>query len=144
LAEIRPYREADESAVAELWRRVFPDSPAWNEPRSDIRRKLAIQRELFLVATCDGALVGTAMGGYDGHRGWVYYVAVDPAYRRRGIGSRLMSRVEQELSRLGCTKLNLQVRASNESAVSFYARLGYAVEERVSMAKRLDTHPGGP
>ena len=134
---IRPYAEGDEEAAVALWRVVFPDAPARNDPRRDLRRKLAVQRELFLVAEEDGAAVGTAMAGYDGHRGWVYYVAVAPAYRRRGIGAALMRRVEEALKAVGCGKLNLQVRAGNDGAVAFYRDLGYEVEERVSMGKRL-------
>lgn len=135
--EIRPYLESDETAVVELWREVFPDSPAWNRPETDIQRKLSVQRELFLVATVGTQLVGSAMAGYDGHRGWVYYVAVSPRYRRQGIGTALMRNVEERLARLDCPKLNLQVRASNEEVVAFYKRLGYEVEERISMGKHL-------
>lgn len=135
--EIRSYSESDEAAVAALWREVFPDAPAWNHPETDIRRKLAVQRELFLVATIEGQVVGTAMGGYDGHRGWVYYVVVSPQHRRQRIGTALMREVERRLARLGCSKVNLQVRASNHEVVAFYQRLGYAVEDRVSMGKRL-------
>ena len=136
--EIRPYLESDEAAVAELWREVFPDAPSWNRPETDIRRKLNTQRDLFLVATIGSKLVGTAMAGFDGHRGWVYYVAVRPKHRRQGIGTALMERVERGLAGLGCPKLNLQVRANNEQVVSFYKRLGYAVEARVSMGKHLE------
>ena len=135
--EIRPYLETDEAAVASLWREVFPDSPPWNHPETDIKRKLSIQRELFFVAVDDSKLIGTAMAGFDGHRGWVHLVAVDPSHRGKGIGSALMARVEHGLARIGCTKLNLQVRASNLGVIAFYERLGYVVEERVSMAKRL-------
>lgn len=135
--QIRPFLDSDEAAVAALWREVFPGSPAWNHPETDIRRKLAVQRDLFLVAVLDSEIVGTAMGGYDGHRGWVYYVAVSPRHRRHGIGTALMTGVEEGLARIGCPKLNLQVRASNDQVVAFYERLGYKVEERVSMGKRL-------
>lgn len=135
--EIRPYVALDEAAVAELWRQVFPGAPSWNHPESDIRRKLDIQRDLFLVATIDSKLVGTAMAGFDGHRGWVYYVAVNPKHRRQGIGTTLMKRVEGDLAELGCPKLNLQVRAGNQDVVAFYRRLGYEIEDRVSMGKRL-------
>jgi ribosomal protein S18 acetylase RimI-like enzyme len=135
--EIRSYLDSDEAAVAALWREVFPGSPTWNHPETDIQRKLAVQRELFLVAVLDSEIVGTAMGGYDGHRGWVYYVAVSPRHRRQGIGTALMAGVEERLARIGCPKINLQVRASNDQVVSFYERLGYKVEERVSMGKRL-------
>jgi ribosomal protein S18 acetylase RimI-like enzyme len=135
--EIRPYTETDETAVATLWREVLPDAPSWNRPETDIRRKCAIQRELFLVATIDSKLVGTAMAGYDGHRGWVYYVAVSPQHRRRGIGTALMQKVERALAELDCPKLNLQVRSNNEEVVAFYKKQGYTVEERVSMGKLL-------
>lgn len=138
IRRVRTYADEDEEGVANLWREVFPDAPAWNRPEDDIRRKLAIQRELFLVAEQDGRIVGSAMAGYDGHRGWVYYVAVAPDRRRQGIGTALMDEVERGLARIGCPKLNLQVRADNEAVVAFYRRLGYAVEERISMGKRLD------
>jgi ribosomal protein S18 acetylase RimI-like enzyme len=134
---VRPFEESDSEAVAALWRDVFPDAPPWNDPRRDIERKLAIQRELFLVACESDRVVGTAMAGYDGHRGWVYYVAVSPDCRRRGIGAALMRSVEDALAERGCPKLNLQVRSSNRGVVDFYGRLGYEVEDRVSMSKRL-------
>jgi len=135
--QIRPFEESDESAVAQLWREVFPHAPPWNRPETDIRRKLAVQPELFLVALVEERIVATAMGGYDGHRGWVYYVAVAPAYRRQGIAGNLMEALERQMAALGCPKLNLQVRADNEEAVNFYRKLGYRVEERVSMGKLL-------
>ncbi|UCG33503.1 MAG: GNAT family acetyltransferase [Phycisphaerales bacterium] len=134
---IRTYCETDEAAVAALWRQAFAYTPPWNVPEEDITRKLAVQPELFFVAEFDGEVVGTAMAGYDGHRGWVYYVAVSPKHRRQGIGKALMRRVEQALAVIGCPKLNLQVRAGSHEAVAFYRRLGYDVEERVSMSKRL-------
>ena len=141
MTEIRTYEKGDEAAVAALWREAFPDAPAHNVPEEDIRRKLAVQRDLFFVAEESGEVVGTALAGYDGHRGWVYYVAVKPACRRRGVGAALMARVEDGLRAMGCPKLNLQVRSSNSQAVAFYERLGYAVEERVSMGKRLKGAP---
>lgn len=136
--EIRPYIDSDEGSVAKLWREVFPDAPSWNRPELDIRRKLSIQRELFFVAIENLEIVGTAMGGYDGHRGWVYYVAVSPRHRRQGIGTALMKRVERDLAELGCPKLNLQIRTDNEEVITFYKKLGYMVEERVSMGKHLE------
>src|SRR5262249_9733670 len=123
--DIRLFHETDESAVAALWKDVF----AYREPRNDpvtvIRQKLACQRELFFVAVLDGAVVGTVMGGYDGHRGWVYSLAVRPEMRRRGIGAALMCHVERELARRGCPKVNLQVLASNAATVAFYQKVGY-------------------
>jgi ribosomal protein S18 acetylase RimI-like enzyme len=132
---IRPYEEADEPQVIALWREAFPDAPPWNDPIADINRKLGAQRELFYVAADERGVAGTAMGGWDGHRGWVYYVAVRDDLRRRGIGAALMAHIERALWKLGCEKLNLQVRSSNAAVVSFYEKLGYAVEERVSMGK---------
>ena len=137
MMDIRPYKRTEEKEVIELWRVVFPNAPSHNDPGADIRSKLKIQPELFYVAIVDGHLVGTAMSGFDGHRGWVYYVAVHPDYRRRGIGSALMSKVETSLSEIGCSKLNLQIRADNAIVQSFYESLGYRVEDRISMGKRL-------
>jgi alkylated DNA nucleotide flippase Atl1/ribosomal protein S18 acetylase RimI-like enzyme len=148
--EIRPYRDEDLPSVIELWQGAFPDAPPWNEPAADIARKLEVQPELFVVATDGGEIVGTAVAGYDGHRGWVYYVAVGPGHRRRGIGTALMRRVERELAGVGCPKLNLQVRGANREAVRFYESLGYVAEDRVSMGRRLEEpkmperSPGGP
>ncbi len=135
MIEIRPYIESDEPGVVSLWREVFPDAPAHNVPEEDILRKLEVQPELFLVALDEGELVGSAVAGYDGHRGWVYYLAVKPDHTRKGIGSALMERVEQELKKLGCPKLNIQVRESNKQVVSFYRKLGFEVEELISMGK---------
>ena len=137
MPEVRSYVETDEAAVAALWREVFTSMPAWNHAETDIRRKLAVQRELFLVATIDSEIVGTAMGGYDGHRGWVYYVATSPRHRRQGIGTALMQAIERKLDEIGCPKLNLQVRAKDREVVAFYETLGYHVEERISMGKLL-------
>ncbi|MBN2381076.1 GNAT family acetyltransferase [candidate division WOR-3 bacterium] len=134
---IRPYQDKDSETVAALWRVVFPDDPPWNVPEEDIERKLKIQPELFFVAEDGGEIVGTTMGGYDGHRGWVYLVAVLPDYRRKGVGKVLMDAVECGLKKIGCPKLNLQVRGSNKEVVEFYKKLGYVTEDRVSMSKRL-------
>ena len=136
--KIRAYRNEDEAAVAALWRQAFAYTPPWNVPEEDIQRKLAVQPELFFIAESGNQIVGTAMAGYDGHRGWVYYVAVSPSHRRQGIGTALMRRVEQALAAIGCPKLNLQVRGGGHEAVAFYRRLGYEVEDRVSMSKRLN------
>ena len=137
LSLIRPYRDSDASEVASLWQEVFPNDPKWNVPEEDIARKVGFQRQGFLVAVLEDRVVGTAMGGFDGHRGWVYLVAVSPALRRRGIGEALMVAVEHTLSGFGCTKINLQIRAGNEAVAAFYRKLNYQVEDRVSMGKRL-------
>ena len=135
--QVRPYDDADEAAVIALWNEVLPDDAPHNDPATSIRKKLAVGRDLFFVATVGAALAGTVMGGYDGHRGWVYSLAVRPEHRRAGIGTALLRRLEQALAERGCLKVNLQVRASNAGVIAFYQKLGYAVEERVSMGKRL-------
>jgi ribosomal protein S18 acetylase RimI-like enzyme len=134
---IRPYEDADERAVIALWMEVLPPAAPHNDPATSIRMKLAVDRELFLVAAVDGAVVGTVMGGYDGHRGWVYSVAVDPRFRRRGIGAALIRRLEAAFAERGCLKVNLQVRETNPGVIPFYEKLGYSVEQLVSMGKRL-------
>lgn len=133
---IRPFELADEEALIDLWRRCDLTRP-WNDPHEDIRRKLAVQPELLLVAVEDDRLVGSVMIGYEGHRGWINYLAVAPELRRRGLGRALMAEAERRLLALGCPKVNLQVRAGNESVVAFYERLGYSVDGTVSLGKRL-------
>jgi ribosomal protein S18 acetylase RimI-like enzyme len=141
--QIRPYQDSDEQPVIALWNEVLPDSAPHNDPATAIRKKLAVERDLFFVAAVDGTVVGTVMGGYDGHRGWVYSVAVRPQVQRRGIGGALLRRLEAALTERGCLKVNLQVRTSNAGVIAFYEKLGYAVEERVSMGKRLyEEHKG--
>jgi len=135
--EVRPYRDSDEPAVVALWERLFPDARAWNQPAAYIRRKLAVQRELFLVGALDGRAVATVLAGYDGVRGWVYHLAVAPEHRRHGYGRTMMAAAEARLRALGCPKINLQIMRTNAEVVRFYERLGYAVEDRVSMGRAL-------
>jgi len=136
--QVREFADADEDRVVALWTHCGLVRP-WNDPRKDIARKRGVQRELFLVAELDGAIVGSVMGGYDGHRGWVNYLAVDPAHRRSGLGRVLMAEVEARLRRLGCPKINLQVRTDNSVALGFYERLGYLRDAAVSLGKRLES-----
>lgn len=135
--EIRPFAPGDGAGVEALWSVAFPSPPPWNVPAEDIARKLEVQPELFLVAVSGSEVVGSAMGGYEGHRGWVYYVAVAPERRGEGLGRRLMREVEDRLTALGCPKLNLMVRAENTAVVGFYRALGYEVEDRIVMSRRL-------
>jgi len=135
--QIRAYQERDLEPLVELLDGVFPDPAPHNEPRASIRRKLGALPELLLVGHADGRLVATAMGGWDGHRGWLYQVAVAPDARGRGHGREIVEAVEVRLRALGCAKLNLQVLASNPAAVAFWRKLGYRVEERVSLGKLL-------
>ena len=134
---VREYAERDRDEVVALWHRVFADDPPRNAPVRVIERKLGTQRELFLVAERRGRVVGTVLGGYDGFRGWVYHLAVDPEHRRGGIGRELMQEIERRLNALGCPKINLQIRAHNSGVRAFYERLGFAVEAHISMGKEL-------
>jgi ribosomal protein S18 acetylase RimI-like enzyme len=139
---LRRYRPSDRDALVSLWSGCGLLRP-WNDPRRDIERKLACDPGGLLVLEAGGALAGSVMAGYDGHRGWVNYLAVDPAWRGRGLGRMLMDAAEQWLLARGCPKVNLQVRTSNEHAVAFYRHLGYGTDDVVSMGKRLvdDTAP---
>jgi ribosomal protein S18 acetylase RimI-like enzyme len=125
------------SQVVALWKDVFGYETAHNNPNLAIDKKLEIGDQLFFVAVADGTVVGTIMAGYDGHRGWLYSVAVAPSHRRQGIGSRLVSHAVSELTRKGCVKINLQIMEGNENVTAFYAALGFSVEKRVSMGKRI-------
>lgn len=133
---IRPFQPADETAVIDLWQRCDLIRP-WNDPYKDIQRKLAVQPELFLVGEFDGTLVASAMAGYEGHRGWVNYLAVCPDRRKQGLARQLMAHIEESMLALGCPKLSLLVRNTNQQALAFYERLGYQVDASVSLGKRL-------
>ena len=135
--KIRRYHESDQRAVVDLWESCELVVP-WNDPQKDIERKLAVQRDLFLVGTLDARVIASVIAGYEGHRGWINYLAVDPRYRGRGFGRILMAEVEMRLRALGCPKINLQVRRSNRNAVTFYQRTGYSIDDVISMGKRLE------
>ncbi|PIG08332.1 GNAT family acetyltransferase [Comamonas sp. 26] len=135
--EIRVFAQADIEAVVQLWNDCGLTRP-WNDPHKDIARKLSVSPELFLVGTDDqGLLMATVMVGYDGHRGWINYLAVHPSHQRQGHASQLMQQAEQLLTARGCPKLNLQVRAGNEVVIALYESLGYTDDKTVSMGKRL-------
>lgn len=134
--QIRSYLATDEPGLIRLWEQCELTRP-WNDPRRDIARKLWIRPDLLLVAAEAGEIVGSVMVGYEGHRGWINYLAVAPDHRKQGLGRLLMAEAELRLLREGCPKVNLQVRAGNDEVVAFYRRLGYDVEEMVSMGKRL-------
>jgi ribosomal protein S18 acetylase RimI-like enzyme len=133
--EIVTYRDSHFDGVAALWREAFPDDPPWNRAEVAIPAKLTVRPELFLVAVRDDQVIGSAMAAYDGHRGWLYAVAVLQSHRRQGVGRALVQEAERRLTALGCAKINLQIRASNPGVAVFYARLGYLIEDRVSMSK---------
>ena len=134
--KMRAFRDEDEAAAIALWSACDLTRP-WNDPAKDIARKRLVQPELFLVGTIDDEVVATAMVGYEGHRGWVNYLAVDPRHRRAGHARRLMDEAEHRLLALGCPKINLQLRKSNAQALGFYRSLGYLEDEVVSLGKRL-------
>jgi ribosomal protein S18 acetylase RimI-like enzyme len=134
---VRVFEDTDEPAVVALWRQVFPEDPPWNEPTAVVRRKLAVQRELFLVGELNGVVVAAVLAGFDGFRGWLYHLAVAPAQRRRGLGRALVLEAERRLRDLGCPKINAQIRAGNTVSVQFCEAMGFTVEERVSVGKRL-------
>ena len=135
---IRTYQATDEKAVVDLWRRCKLVVP-WNDPDEDIRIKVAFQPELFFVGTIDGRIVATVMAGYEGHRGWINYLGVDPDYQRQGIGSAIMLKAEQTLRDMGCPKINLQVRETNLAVIAFYAQLGFSDDHVIGLGKRLRT-----
>jgi len=135
---IRPFQHGEREALQRLWARVFPDDPPWNAPEVMIENKLKVQPELLLVGKVDGTLVGAVIAGFDGVRGWIYHLAIAPEYRRRGFATQLVRAAEDGLRRLGCPKVNLQVRAVNHEVVAFYRSIGYEIEERVSMGRRLE------
>ncbi len=134
---MRAYLPDDFSGVDSLWTEAFPDDPLYNRAEIAIPAKLAVQPDLFLVAAEADEIVGTVMAGYDGHRGWLYAVAVRPFRRREAIGSMLIHEAEERLKRLGCRKINLQIRSDNENVMHFYEALGYVGEARVSMGKQV-------
>jgi len=142
--EIRAFAPTDEDVVVALWEEAGLTRP-WNDPRADIRRKLAVQPELFLVAVDDGHVVGSVMAGYDGHRGWLYYLAAAVSHRGRGIGRMLVGEAERLLEAMGCPKVQLMVRPENTGARGFYDALGYEPFDTWATGKRLVVDgPGGP
>lgn len=147
---VRPFHLADEAAVVALWRRCDLVRPQ-NDPHKDIARKLAVQPEMFLVAVdtgegdgdgdrdaVSGVVVGSVMCGYEGHRGWINYLTVAPEHQGRGVGRLLMAEAERALRAAGCPKINLQVRSTNAGVLAFYRAIGFAVDDVVSLGKRLE------
>ncbi|WP_298905398.1 GNAT family acetyltransferase [uncultured Nostoc sp.] len=136
--EIRAFELTDESAVIALWMRCGLTRP-WNDPKKDIDRKLCVQPHLFLVGIIGQELVATVMAGYEGHRGWINYLAVALQYQRQGIGRLMMLEAEQLLIKAGCPKINLLVRTTNSKVIKFYQQLGYVVDDVISLGKRLES-----
>ncbi|UNK29512.1 GNAT family acetyltransferase [Serratia plymuthica] len=134
--EIRVFRQDDFEEVITLWERCDLLRP-WNDPEMDIERKLNHDPDLFLVAEVGGEVVGSVMGGYDGHRGSAYYLGVHPDYRGRGIANALISRLEKKLVARGCPKIQLVVREDNDTVIEMYEKLGYEIQNITSLGKRL-------
>jgi ribosomal protein S18 acetylase RimI-like enzyme len=139
--EIAPYSEAHFAGVKALWEEVFPDDPPRDYADISIAAKTKDHPELFLLALEQGRVIGSVMAGYDGHRGWLYRVAVAKTHRHQGVGVALIHQAEKLLWALGCVKINLQVRGSNQAVTAFYQSLGYVVEDRISMGKLAPNNP---
>jgi ribosomal protein S18 acetylase RimI-like enzyme len=134
--EIVRYDVRHQKAVVGLWEKCGLIIPQ-NDPIEDIQKKLDFQPGLFFVALLDDQLVGSVMVGYEGHRGWLNYLAVLPSFQRRGYGTKLVNKAIVELKKIGCLKLNLQVRKSDSSVIEFYKHLGFEEEERISFGMRF-------
>lgn len=137
ICSIRPFAESDRAAIVALWAEAFPSDPSHNVSTDMIDVKVTVQPELFLVAVIEGEVVGTVMAGFDGVRGWLHRLAVSMAARRHGVGTLLVRAAESGLAVMGCPKVNLQVRAANAEVIAFYESVGYAVEDLVSLGRRL-------
>jgi ribosomal protein S18 acetylase RimI-like enzyme len=123
--------------VIELWESVFAPKDARNRSELVIDKKLSVKDNLFFVARDGSQVIGTVMAGYDGHRGWIYSMAVTPERRNLKVGTALLTHAENELRKLGCVKINLQIYKDNESVKNFYLKNGYSIEERISMGKEI-------
>ena len=133
---IRHYIDSDQEKVIQLWK-LCNLTRSWNDPIKDIQRKLTVQKDLFLVLVIDGEILGSIMGGFDGHRGSVNYLGIHPDHKNKGLGKLLMNRIEEELIQMGCPKINLMVRNSNLDVQEFYKDIGYEEQDVVVFGKRL-------
>ena len=133
---VRAYQGSDQGSVLRLWQSCGLTQPQ-NDPVKDIQRKMSVQPQLFLVGEKEAILIATVMAGYDGHRGWLNYLAVSPDYRKQGFGTKIVMAAEKGLHQLGCPKINIQVRLSNKGAMEFYRKIGYHTDEVVSFGKRI-------
>ena len=134
---IREYQTGDENEVVRLWSQCDLIVP-WNNPIRDIERKLQVDPDLFLVGEENGCIITTVMGGYEGHRGWINYLAVHPDHRLKGHGKKIMAEVERRIKEKGCPKINLQIRASNTDVIAFYKSIGFMDDHVIGLGKRLE------
>ena len=137
LVSLRVFRRGDTDALVALWHACGLTRP-WNDPYRDIERKLAVDPELLVVGERGDEIVASIMIGYEGHRGWINYLAVAPGCQRQGIGRRLMAHAEEALRERGCPKINLMIRDGNTQAMAFYRRLGYVEDAATALGKRLE------
>jgi ribosomal protein S18 acetylase RimI-like enzyme len=135
--KIRPYKSGDQMQVVQLWTNCGLVVP-WNNPHRDIQRKLDVQPEFLLVGCLADKIIATVMAGYDGHRGWINYLAVHPDHQHTGLGRRMMYEAEVRLREVGCPKINLQVRRTNAKVIEFYRKIGYKLDDVVSFGKRIE------
>ncbi len=133
---IRPYADSDQTAVISLWQDCGLIVP-WNDPVMDIARKISVNPDWFLVGEAGRHIIASVMVGYDGHRGWINYLAIAPDQRRRGFGEKLMQRAESLLLEQRCPKINLQIRAGNSEVIEFYKAQGFSEDNTVGLGKRL-------
>jgi ribosomal protein S18 acetylase RimI-like enzyme len=137
---IKSYHPDNQQAVINLWQ-ACDLVVSWNDPVKDIERKMRVDPDLFLIGELPGQLSGeivaTVMGGYEGHRGWINYLAVSPEHQHKGYARAMMRRVEVLIQAKGCPKINLQIRGTNTNVIKFYQAIGYDVENAVGLGKRL-------
>ena len=137
MMKIRKFDIDNQTAVIELWKTCQLVVP-WNDPAKDIARKLKVDADLFLVGEIDGEIIATVMGGYEGHRGWINYLAVSPRQQRKGYARKIIKYLEQLIQLRGCPKINLMIRATNTEATAFYQAIGYITETSIALGKRLE------
>ena len=135
--KVRAYNKNDKEEIISLWNECGLVVPQ-NDPAKDIERKLNVDPDLFLVGVTENGIVASVMGGYEGHRGWINYLAVKPSEQRKGYGQMIMQSVETLIKQKGCPKINLQVRTTNESVIAFYTAIGYGNDNVVGLGKRLE------
>jgi ribosomal protein S18 acetylase RimI-like enzyme len=130
------YRTEYLDAVVGLWRTCDLVVPQ-NEPVEDVEKKMRFQPNLFLIGLLDGKVIGSIMVGYEGHRGWINYLAIAPEDQRHGYGTKLVQKAIDELKKMGCQKVNLQIRRSNVKVIDFYKHIGFKEDDVVSLGMRL-------
>jgi len=136
IMKIREFQIKDKTKIINLWKECDLVVP-WNNPEQDIDRKLKVDPDLFLVGEKNGEIIASVMGGYEGHRGWINYLAISLDHRRQGYGKKIMREVEKRLIEIGCPKINLQIRDSNTDVIAFYVALGYGEDHVIGLGKTL-------